>query len=146
MMEFYPQIKMVHIACALASVGLFAVRGAGMLAGQRWPRANPLRWLSWSIDTTLLTAALMLLVILPSAMFANHWLAVKLVALVIYVVLGYRALSPAVPGGRRLLWFLAALACFGFMYSVARCHHPLGLISMLRTLAQTPCLRVADGV
>lgn len=132
MMEFYPQIKMVHIACALTSVSLFAVRGAGLLSNQRWPRADPVRWLSWGIDTTLLTAALMLVAILPSAMFANHWLAVKLAALVIYVLLGYRALSAGLALGRRLTWFLAALACFGFMYSVARSHHPLGLLWLLR--------------
>lgn len=128
MIEFYPQIKMVHIGCVLASVALFALRGAALLAGMRWPRADPVRWLSWSIDTVLLTAALMLVVILPSALFANHWLTVKLVLLVVYVLLGYRALAPGLGRGRRLLWWLAALACFGFMYSVARSHHPLGLI------------------
>lgn len=126
MIEFYPQIKMVHIGCALASVCLFALRGAGMLAGMRWPRAIPFRWLSWGIDTTLLTAALMLLAILPSAVFANHWLTVKLVALVVYILLGHRALMPNLPRGQRWVWWLAALACFGFMYSVARSHHPLG--------------------
>jgi uncharacterized membrane protein SirB2 len=131
MIEFYPQIKMVHIACALASVGLFTLRGAGMLAGMRWPRADPLRWLSWSIDTVLLTAALMLAAILPAALFGNHWLTVKLVALVVYIVLGYRALAPGLARGQRLAWWLAALACFGFMYSVARSHHPLGLLRWL---------------
>ena len=55
--------------------------------------AAPLRYLSYSIDTVLLTAALMLLTILPGAMFANGWLATKLVLLVAYVVLGSFALK-----------------------------------------------------
>lgn len=131
MIEFYPQIKMVHVACALASVSLFALRAAGMLIGMRWPRTDPVRWLSWSIDTTLLTAAMMLVVILPSALFSNHWLTVKLLALMTYVALGFRTLSPNLTPGRRLVWLLAALACFGFMYSVARSHHPLGPLWML---------------
>ena len=72
MLEFYPQIRLLHIACALASGSLFALRGAAMLAGMRWPRANPVRWLSWGIDTVLLAAALLLVAILPGALFANH--------------------------------------------------------------------------
>ena len=35
------------------------------LAGQRWPRVAPVRYASYAIDTTLLTAALMLVTILP---------------------------------------------------------------------------------
>lgn len=127
MMEFYPQIKAVHVYCVLLSVALFSLRGLAMIAGQRWPRANPVRWLSWSIDTTLLTAALMLAAILPGALFANHWLTVKLVFLVVYVVLGHRCLSASMSKRTRPLWFIAALACYGFMYSVARSHHPAGI-------------------
>jgi uncharacterized membrane protein SirB2 len=52
------------------------------------------RWTSYTIDTTLLTAAMMLLTILPWAMFGNGWLAVKLVLLVVYIVLGILALRP----------------------------------------------------
>src|SRR3546814_9370768 len=60
MIEFYPQIKMFHIALALLSGGLFALRGAGVLAGMRWPHWLAVRWTSYAIDTSLLTAALML--------------------------------------------------------------------------------------
>ena len=132
MIEFYPQIKAVHVACVLASLGLFAARGAGLLAGQAWPRADPVRWLSWSIDTALLTAALMLVSILPGAVFGNHWLSVKLVLLVIYIGLGHRALRAGPTGRGRWAWLLAALACFGAMYLVARAHHPLGPLLWLR--------------
>ena len=57
LIEFYPQIKAVHIACITASGSLFAIRGAGVLSGARWPLALPVRWLSYAIDTTLLTPA-----------------------------------------------------------------------------------------
>ena len=55
--------------------------------------AAPPRYLSYSIDSVLLTAALMLVTILPHAMYANGWLTVKLVLLVVYVVLGSFALK-----------------------------------------------------
>ena len=92
LIEFYPQIKAVHISCVLASGSLFAIRGAAVLSGARWPLALPVRWLSYAIDTTLLTAALMLLTILPWAVFGNGWLAMKLMLVVVYVVLATFAL------------------------------------------------------
>ena len=126
MIEFYPQIKQFHVAVAVASGMLFALRGAFALAGAGWPRALPLRWLSWSIDTALLTAALMLLTILPWAMFANGWLLAKLVLLVTYVALGVFALRPATPRRARAAAYGLALLAFGSVYAIARAHHPLG--------------------
>ena len=58
MAVFYPQIRDVHVLSATLSGGLFALRGACTLAGMRWPRAAPVRYASYTIDTTLLTAAL----------------------------------------------------------------------------------------
>ena len=127
MIEFYPQIKLAHIGLVLASGLLFAIRGLLVMLGQRWSMAAPLRWLSYTIDTSLLTAALMLLVVLQVNPFTTAWLATKLILLVVYVVLGTLALKRAKGRGARLATYLAALAVFGFMYSVARAHHPLGV-------------------
>jgi hypothetical protein len=44
--EFYPQIRTVHIGAVMASGTLFALRGAGVLAGASWPQATPLGWLT----------------------------------------------------------------------------------------------------
>jgi len=126
--EFYPQIKQAHVGFVLLSGGLFALRGLLILCGQRWANAAPLRWLSYTIDTGLLTAALMLLVVLKLNPFAVPWLGVKLAMLVVYVVLGTMALKRAHSPLARLGWYLAALASFGFIYSVARAHHPLGFL------------------
>lgn len=131
MIEFYPQIKAAHIMLALLSGGLFAVRGLGVLTGGRWAMALPLRWTSYAIDTALLTAALMLLTILPFAMFANGWLTMKLALLVVYVVLGTLALKRARTPRVRALFYLLALLTFGWMYSIARAHHPLGIFQGL---------------
>jgi uncharacterized membrane protein SirB2 len=76
MIAFYLQIKAVHVAAIIASGGLFALRGAAVLAGARWPMAAPLRYLSYTIDTALLTAALMLLTALKLNPFAVPWLSV----------------------------------------------------------------------
>jgi uncharacterized membrane protein SirB2 len=127
--EFYLQIRAVHIGAIIISGILFALRGVGVLAGARWPMASPLRYLSYSIDTVLLTAALMLVSMLPSALFANHWLTTKLILLVFYVVLGSFALKRGRSGRVRAACFVAALVLYVSMYSIARTHQPLGWLA-----------------
>ena len=131
MIEFYPQIKHAHIGLALLSGGLFAVRGALLLSGLRWPNAAPVRYLSYTIDTGLLTAAMMLLTILPAALYANGWLAVKIALLVVYVVLGVFALRRGRTWRVRAVCYAAALLAFAQMYFIARMHHPLGAVLLV---------------
>lgn len=126
MIAFYLQIKLVHMLAVALSGGLFAARGAGVLAGARWPMRAAVRYASYGIDTVLLTAALMLVSILPHAMFANGWLAAKLALLVVYVVLGSLALKRARTPRVRAACCIAALLVFATMVGIARMHHPLG--------------------
>jgi len=131
MIEFYPQIKAAHVLLILLSGGLFAVRGGLLLSGQRWAMHAALRYLSYSIDSALLTAAMMLLVVLKLNPFTTPWLATKLSLLVVYVVLGSFALKRASTRRGRWLAFVAALLCFATMYGIARAHHPLGWLMRL---------------
>jgi len=128
MIEFYPQIKHAHIGLALLSGALFAGRGLLLLLGARWPNAAPLRYLSYAIDTALLTAALMLLTMLPGSLYANGWLAVKVALIVAYVVLGVFALRRGRSRGVRAACYVAALLVFAQIYFIARSHHPLGAL------------------
>ena len=127
MIEFYPQIKNFHIFVALLSGSLFALRGFFALRGARWPLALPVKWFSYAVDTALLTAALMLLTILPGAMFANGWLTAKIVLLVVYIVLGAFAIKRGRTRAAKAGFYVAALATFAMIYTIARAHHPLGI-------------------
>jgi len=129
MLVFYPQIKLAHIICVVASGVLFALRGGAVLAGAKWPMATPARFLSYAIDTTLLTAALMLLTILPSAMFANGWLIMKMCLLVAYIGVASFALKRARKSRTRAICYAGALCIYLFMLSVAYWHHPFGIFS-----------------
>ena len=133
MIEFYIPVKSVHVAAVLASGSLFALRGVLVLRGRAWAMSAPLRYLSYSIDTVLLTAALMLATMLPGAVFANGWLAVKLTLLVSYVLLGSFALKRGRSNRSRTLFFIAAAIVYAFMYSVARTHQPLGVFALFQT-------------
>lgn len=131
MIEFYGDIKWVHVCAVIASGSLFLLRGAGVLAGARWPMWAPLRYLTYTIDTVLLTAALMLVTILHQYPFVQAWLTVKVLLLVVYIVLGTFALKRARTPRSRALFYFAALAVFLFIASVARAHDPLGFLTWL---------------
>ena len=128
MITYYVPIKSIHIISVLASGGLFFLRGLLVLNGRSWAMSAPLRYLSYGIDTVLLTAALMLATMLPGAVFSNGWLTVKLALLVVYVVLGSFALKRGNNLRTRWICFIAAVSLFAFMLSVARTHQPLGML------------------
>lgn len=127
MIEFYGPIKTAHVVLAILVGGVFLVRHlAAAIAGLAWWR-QPLRYLSWGVDVSLLTAAMMLLTILPSGLFANGWLAAKLVLLGLFVAVRHWGLRPHQTAPRRWLCFSAGCLLYLQAYFVARTHHPLGL-------------------
>jgi len=129
MIEYYPQIRAAHLLAVVFSGTLFAARGLGVLAGARWPLHAIVRYSSYAVDTVLLTAALMLVSVLPAATFANHWLTVKLVLVVVYVGLGTLALKRARTPRGRAICYVAALVVFGVVIGIARHHSPLAWLS-----------------
>jgi len=131
MIEFYPQIKLVHVLCVILSGSLFCARGSMMLAGSRLANHAALRLISYAIDTTLLTAALMLATILYQYPFVQSWLTVKVLLLVVYIVLGVFALRRARTRRTRAICFVAAMAVFLFIVSVAVAHDPRGIFASL---------------
>lgn len=133
MIEYYPQIKTVHVATVILSGSLFLLRGLAVQAGtgSEWAMAAPVRYLSYGIDTVLLTAALMLLTILPAAVYSNGWLVVKLLLLVAYIALGIVALKRGRTRRTRLACFVGALTLYGSMLLIARTHDPLGPLRLL---------------
>lgn len=131
MIEFYPQILTLHIACVALSGALFALRGVLVLAGNRIGNHTVLRWASYAIDTTLLTAALMLATMLRQYPFVHGWLTAKVLLLVVYIVLGVYALKRARTQWGRTVAFVAALATYLAIVGIARAHHPLGWLRLL---------------
>jgi len=125
--ELYPVIRWTHIGLVLTSGTLFAARGLGVLLGAQWGMTPGVRRLSYTLDTALLSAALLLLYILDLNPFAVAWLSTKIALLLVYIVLGTFALKRARTARMRLVFYIASLLCFAFMLTVARAHHPLGL-------------------
>ena len=98
-----------------------------MLAGAQWPLHKSLRIGSVAIDTLLLAAGATLWALLSLNPLREHWLAVKLLLLVLYVVLGRWALKRARTTTTRGASLIAALTVFATMLSIGFTRHPLGI-------------------
>jgi uncharacterized membrane protein SirB2 len=131
MAEFYLQIRFAHVLLVCCSGALFATRGLAAIVGAAWPDHVALRWLSYTIDTCLLTAALMLVTILHQYPFVQSWLTTKVLLLVVYIVLGAYALRRARTQSARIAAYVAALLVFLFIASVAWRHDPRGIFALL---------------
>lgn len=116
----YALIKLVHMSCAALSFGLFFLRGMWMLRApqrlqQRWVRIAP-----HVVDTVLLGSAVTLAVLSRQYPGVQGWLSAKVVALLVYIMLGMVALKRGRTRGVRLIAWLAALTVFVYIVAVAR--------------------------
>jgi uncharacterized membrane protein SirB2 len=123
-MDYYA-LKYLHMSCAALSGGLFLLRGCWMLfqparLQQRWVRVAP-----HIIDTALLASAVTLAVLSGQYPLAQGWLSAKVLALLLYIVLGTVALKRGKTRAVRATAFAAALACFGYIVAVAVSKQPL---------------------
>lgn len=130
MPDHYALVKALHITAVSLTGLVFLVRGALVQAGRTSIAfAAPLRYASYTIDTLLLASAVALVSMLPPAMFANHWLHVKVGLVVVYIVLGSFALKRARTPRGRAVFFAAAIATYATIVGIAIAHHPLGWLA-----------------
>lgn len=121
LVDWYLPLKLTHVTLVLLSGSLFALRGVAALAGARWPHLAAVRYSTYTIDTALLGAALLLVVILGLNPLVTPWLRAKLLLLVAYILFGTFALRRARSAAVRWSCYAAALLCFLSMYAIARC-------------------------
>jgi uncharacterized membrane protein SirB2 len=126
MFEFYLPIKSVHLYAVTVSGTLFFCRAIGAIAATSWPRHPLVRYLSWTIDTVLLTAALMLATLLPPAVFSNGWLAAKLTLVVLYILTGAMTLRATASRRTRIVALIASILLFATIVTIAHTHDPRG--------------------
>jgi uncharacterized membrane protein SirB2 len=128
-MSTYLALKHLHLTTVILSFALFVLRGLWMLVDspqlqRRWVRIAP-----HLIDTVLLASAIGLTLILQQYPFVNSWLTAKVLALIAYIVLGGIALRRGPTRTIRAAAWVAALATFGYIVSVALTRDPLGFLA-----------------
>jgi len=119
--------KSLHLACAAISIAGFLARGVLMLRGSAWLESRVLRIAPHVVDTVLLAAALWLLWLLQLSPLANAWIAAKIAALLLYIVLGSVALRRGRSVRVRAAAFVLALASAAYIVAVALTRDPLPL-------------------
>lgn len=125
----YFLIKNIHMTAAGLSLGLFGLRAwwsvrASPQLQRRWVKVLP-----HLIDTVLLAAGVILMIMLRAWPTQQPWLAAKLIALVAYIVIGTLAIKRGRTSTIRAAASLAAIAIFLYIVGVAMNHNPLSWLA-----------------
>jgi len=107
----YSTVKIIHASCALLTLLLFIWRGRLSLQGERISH-RWLRILPDSVDTLLLATGVALIYLTGQYPFTMSWISIKLMAVLLYILLGMLALRFAKTIRVRRAAWLAALGVF----------------------------------
>jgi uncharacterized membrane protein SirB2 len=125
--------KCVHEGSAFVSLVAFITCGIWMMTApvrlqQRWVKVAP-----HIVDTMLLASAIALVWQLGGLemLRTQNWLVAKIAALLLYIVLGSLALKRGRTRRTRIAAFVAAIAVFSYIVSVAVTKSPWGFVSWL---------------
>ncbi len=119
MAEHYFLIKHIHQGSAFLSLGLFVLRGIWMLGWPHLLQARLVKIVPHIIDSVLLASALMLAWVLAQYPFVHGWVTAKVVALLVYIVLGSIALKRGRTLQIRIMAMIGALLTFAYILAVA---------------------------
>ena len=120
-------LKSLHIALAYLTVIGFVIRGLWAIVDspmrdQKWVRVLP-----HVVDTVLLSIGVVM-VFSIGASLTDGWLAAKMLALLGYIGFGVLTMR-ARTQGMKVVGFLLALACVGYLFAVAFSRSPLPFVA-----------------
>jgi uncharacterized membrane protein SirB2 len=126
----YTLLKTIHVLTAVLTLVSFSLRGVWMLRGsptlgRRWVKIVP-----HVIDAILLASAIALMVQIHQYPGTQVWLTAKVVAVVIYIVLGSIALKRGRTKAMRTTAWLGALAVYAYIVAVALTHRAMPLLNL----------------
>ena len=127
----YSLLKHLHVACVVISGCGFFLRGLWMmrqspLLDARWVRIAP-----HVVDTLLLASAIGLVIVTQQYPLAQNWVSAKILGLLAYIGLGMAALRRGRTRSVRIASWVAALAAFGYIVSVALSRDAAGFLAWL---------------
>ena len=127
----YTTLKTIHVCTVVLTFLSFATRGIWLATGSntlqhRWVKIAP-----HVIDGMLLASAVGLIIQVHQYPGTHAWLTAKVLAVVIYIVLGSVALRRGRTQRIRLTAWLAALATFFYIVAVALTRNPFPFTSYI---------------
>lgn len=125
----YLLLKHIHMTAVTLSGTGFVLRGLLMLVRSpvldaRWVRIAP-----HVVDTVLLASAIGLVILIGQYPFVHGWVTAKVLGLLAYIGLGMFALRRGRSQTVRFAFWVAALAVFGWIVSVALTKDPAGWLA-----------------
>jgi len=127
----YLAVKYVHVVSVVLSLAGFFLRGILMMRDTPLLAARWVRVLPHINDTVLLIAALTLAAMSDQYPFVVDWVTAKVFGIIAYIILGALALREASTRRLRIACWLASMAVFGWIVSVALTRQPLGVFGMI---------------
>lgn len=128
MATWYGVIKNLHILTVVITITMFILRFYWLQRGSAWLTRRWVRILPHINDTLLLLSGILLVVITHFYPFTPQgaWLTEKLFGVIIYIALGFVALSRR-PRGQKVRWiaFIVALVALVLIYKLATTKMPL---------------------
>lgn len=125
-------VKAVHVAFMATSFALFCLRGYWMFtASERLAQRLWSRWLPDAVDSLLLASGVTLVWLTKQYPGVEPWLTVKLLALVVYIILGSIAIRRGKTRRLRIAAWFAAAFVFIFIVGVAVNRHPASWLAAL---------------
>lgn len=127
----YLAVKYVHVISVVLSLTGFFLRGILMMRDSPLLAARWIKVVPHVNDTVLLVAALSLAAMSGQYPFVVGWVTAKVLGVIAYIILGALALRDAGTRRMRIACWLASLAVFGWIVSVALTRQPLGFLAAM---------------
>lgn len=115
----YGLIRDFHVSFVVISGVLFVVRALASMLRARWLQRRWARAVPHVIDTLLLTMGVWMLIKIGIWPTELPWLMAKLIALVVYIILGARAIKRGRTPQSKAAFAVLALTVFAYMIAVA---------------------------
>ena len=118
-MSTYEFVKAIHITTAIISISGFVIRGLWMMRSSNLLKNKWVKIVPHINDTILLVAAIVLVVLSAQYPGPVAWINAKIVALLVYILLGTVALKRGKTMQIRIIAWVLAIIVFAYILIVA---------------------------
>lgn len=122
-------LKVVHVSCAALSISGYLLRGVWMMRESPQLQKKWVRVVPHIIDTALLGSAILLAISIRQYPFVQDWLTAKVLALMLYIVVGAIGLKYGRTKKIRVAAWLGAIAVFTYIVLVALTRQALPFVA-----------------
>lgn len=121
----YLALKYTHVAAVTTSFVLFFLRGLWMIGASERLKSRWVKVVPHVVDTVLLASAISMVVMSAQNPFLKSWIMAKVIALILYILLGMVALRAGRTRQQRVLAWILALTVFTYIVMVAITRNPV---------------------